>query len=65
MVLLQVMQMWCRLLELGVRFVGLLLRFALIWLLLLLILERIVVRFQRLVGLVCLDVQDSRGVGFQ
>ena len=65
MVLLQAMQMWCRLLKLGVRLVGLLLQFVLVWLLLLLVLEQVVVRFQRLVGLVCLDVQDSRGVGFQ
>ena len=65
MVLLQVMQMWCRLLELGVQLVGLRLQFVLVWLLLLLVLEQVVVRFLRLAGLVCLDVQDIRGVGFQ
>ena len=57
--------MWCRLLGLGVQLVGLRLRFVLVWLLLLLVPERVVVRFLRLAGLVCLDVQDSRGVGFQ
>ena len=48
MVLLQVMQRWCRLLELGVQLVGLQLRFVLVWLLLLLVLERVVVRFLQL-----------------
>ena len=47
------------------RLVGLQLQFVLAWLLLLLVLEQVVVQSQRLAGLMCLDVQDIQGVGFQ